>query len=625
MLGGLSTYGTGEPRRWSTDAVALGRWLIPTVPEDEFDRQPCAVAGGRLQLVADVRLDNRPELVARLGMPAHEGAALADSSLVALAWERWREECLQHLVGDYAVAVWDSVDQRLHLARDPLGGRPLFFHHTPKLAAFASMPSGLHALVDIPRAVDEERVALAALLSLDVGDRSFFANVRVVRAGELVTLRRDDVVRRVHWQPESIPPLRLAKPDDYADALREAVDLAVARQLRRIGPAGSQLSAGLDSTCVTTSAALALHSRGEGSRLAAFTSAPREGYDDPSPGGRIGDESALAADVAAQYANVDHVIVRSNGVTPFDHLDRHFALYQQPVLNLCNQVWMDAICDQARARGIRTLLTGHLGNATISHRDSNVLGEMVGAGLMGPALLESLRLVRHGHLSWRGVVAPFRGYVPGPLYGLAVRLLTRHRPIDLSHVTVPHPRLREAQARASSSWGRDRWERPLRGVDLRVTLLRAADMAPYSKGVLAGWQIDLRHPAIDRRVVETCLALPPREFIRGGVPASVYRRAFGSRLPASLLNERRRGGQGVDWHEGATAGRATLAQVLTQMEADDVAQRTLDLPRLRAWVDNWPSGGWEREEVRLPYRMTLLRAVSLGDFLVRANRASLSH
>jgi asparagine synthase (glutamine-hydrolysing) len=623
MLGGLSIYGTGEPRRWCDEAVALGRWLIPTVPEDEFDLQPCAVANGRFQLVADVRLDNRPDLLARLGMAAHDGAALADSSLVALAWERWREDCFTHLIGDWAVAVWDSVDKRLHLARDPLGGRPLFFHHTPKLAAFASMPSGLHALADIPRVPDEERAEQAAIFSLDVGDRSFYAQVRVVRAGELVTLRSNDAARRAWWQFGSIKPLRLARPDDYADALRESLDRAVTSQLRRIGPAGSQLSAGLDSTCVATSAALALRSLGDGgSRLVAFTSAPRQGYDGPAPAGRIGDESALAAEVAAQFSNIDHVIVRSNGTTPFDHLDRHFTLYQQPVLNLCNQVWMDAICDEARARGIRTLLTGHLGNATISHRDSNVLGDMVAAGQTAPALREASLLVKHGYLSWRGVVAPFRSYVPGPLYGLAVRLLTGHRPyIDLSSVTLPHPRLREAQARAVSSWGRDRWARPRPGVDLRVALLRAGDVAPYTKGMLAGWQVDLRHPAIDRRVVETCLALPPREFIRGGVPASVLRRAFGSRLPASLLNERLRGAQGVDWHEAATAGRSTLAQVLTQMEGDVTAQRTLDLPRLRALADNWPSGGWEREDVTARYRMTLLRAVSLGDFLTRANRA----
>ena len=372
---------------------------------------------------------------------------------------------------------------------------------------------------------------------------------------------------------------------------------------------------------MTTSAALALAK--DSSRLVAFTSAPRPGYDLPNPPGRIGDESAIAGDVAAMHPNIDHVIVRSDGITtPFDHLDRNFALYQQPLVNLCNQVWIDAICDQARSRGIRTVLTGHLGNATISHRDSSVLGEMVTAGQTAAALREAALLVRHGYLSWRGFVAPFRNHVPGPIYALAVRLLTRERPeVNLSGATVPHPRLKEAQASAVATWGRDRWGRPRKEVDLRVRLLRAMDTAPFMKGALAGWHVDFRHPAIDRRVVETCLALPPREFIRGGLPASVLRRAVGSRLPASLLNERLRGGQGVDWHEGVTGGRSTLSQVLSQMEGDPIVQRMLDLPSLRRLVDNWPAGGWHREEVRLPYRMLLLRAVSLGHFVVSVNRA----
>ena len=618
MLDGLAIYGTGEPRRWCAEAVALGRWLIPTVPEDALDCQPCAAAGGRFQIVADVRLDNRPELLARLGVAAHEGDGMADASIVALAWERWREDCFTHLIGDYAIAVWDGIEQRWLLARDPLGGRPLFFHHSPHLSAFASMPSGLHALADVPRALDEARVVCSAVLSLDVGDRSFYANIRTVRPGELVTLRGDDVTRRSHWEPASIRPLRLATPDDYAEALRESLDRAVVSQLRRIGPAGSQLSAGFDSSCVTASAALALSASHE--RLVAFTSAPRQGYNGHVPAGRMADESALASDVAARYPNVDHVIVRSDGTTPFAHLDRHVALYQQPVLNLCNQVWMDAVCDAAQARGIRTLLTGHLGNATISYRDPEVLRAMVAGGRAGAAFSDASRLVAGGHLSWLGVADLFSGYVPGPVYGLAVQLMTGRRPqFALSSATVPHPRLRDAQLRAAGSWGRDRWNRLSRNWNGRLALLGAVDVAPYTKGVLANWHVDLRHPAIDRRVVETCLAIPPREFVRGGVPAAVYRRAFGPRLPDSLLNESRRGVQAADWHEGVTAGRSRLAEILTQMEADDMVGGTLDLPRLRALVDNWPYDGWEREEVRLPYRMVLLRAVSLGHFVVRAH------
>ena len=160
MLGGLSIYGTGEPRRWCDEGIALGRWLIPTVPEDAFDHQPCAVADGRFQIVADVRLDNRPELVARLGMSAHEGAALADSSIVALAWERWREDCFTQMVGDYAVAVWDSVEHQPPLSCYPPGGRPLFFHHPPSPAASAPSPSGLHSLADIRPSLAEASVRM---------------------------------------------------------------------------------------------------------------------------------------------------------------------------------------------------------------------------------------------------------------------------------------------------------------------------------------------------------------------------------------------------------------------------------------------------------------------------------
>src|SRR4029079_690021 len=114
---------------------------------------------GRYVLVADVRLDNRDELTDVLQIPTTQARSLCDAAALLAAIERWEESCFEHLIGDYAFALWDGTRRRLLLARDPLGQRPLHYHRGDKFLAFASMPKGLHGLADVPYAPDEDRIA----------------------------------------------------------------------------------------------------------------------------------------------------------------------------------------------------------------------------------------------------------------------------------------------------------------------------------------------------------------------------------------------------------------------------------------------------------------------------------
>src|SRR5438067_3299291 len=145
MLSAQSIYGLDSARDWAGGAVALGCCTSNLLPEDAYDTQPLATESS-LVLIADLRLDNRQELAAKLDIGTSRAAIMCDAALLLAAFERWDDECCAHLVGDYAFAVWDERNQRLVLARDILGSRPLHYHCSADFLAFASMPKGLHAL-----------------------------------------------------------------------------------------------------------------------------------------------------------------------------------------------------------------------------------------------------------------------------------------------------------------------------------------------------------------------------------------------------------------------------------------------------------------------------------------------
>ncbi len=620
MLAAQSIYGVHDSAQWDMGPIAFGRRLFRTLPEDIHDNQPLIGGEGRFVLIADLRIDNRDELITALQISPERARQMADSALLLTAWERWRERCLDRLVGDYAIAVLDRSTMQLTLARDPTGNRPLHYHSSAAFFAFASMPKGLHALPQILRRPDEERIAEHLLLLPEGGPQSFFKDVERVESGCIVTVTPAGLKSRRHWEPQRTL-LKLSGPAEYAEAMRHHLDQAVRSQLRGAGKnVAAHLSSGFDSSAVATSAALGMQP--DGGRVTAFTSVPREGYDGPAPGARLGDEGPIAALTAARYPNIDHVLIRTAGRSPLDNLDRNFFIYERPVLNLCNAVWSNAINDAAKARGLSVLLTGQMGNMSISYDGLTLLPNLVRSGRWLRWLRESAGLVRSGNMRPRSVLVQsfgpymplflwiwlnqtFRGVSSDPTSYAAIR------PERLAALDLPA----RARERALDPHYRPRTD----GFETRLWVIRRIDLGNYNKGTLAGWGIDQRDPTCDRRLLEFCLSVPEEQFLARGESKALARLAFADRLPQEVIMMRSKGYQAVDWHEGLTAARGALGEEIDRLGDCDPAMAAIDLPRLKGMLDDWPSQGWEKEAVLRKYRLAMLRAVSTGHFLRRAS------
>jgi len=395
------------------------------------DTGPLSDAAGRLTLVADLRLDNRGELIAALALDPDKARRLCDAALLLAAWQKWEGACLDRLVGDFAFALWDDAERRLWLARDFLGQRTLHYHAANRFFAFASMPKGLHALAEIPYAPDEERIAEFLALLPDSGTRSFFQGVQRVEPGHVACITFDGrVEQRRYWNPER-RTLRLRSRHAYVEAMRHHLDQAVEARLRRSsGGVGAHLSAGLDSAAVATTAARLL--RPSGDSVIAFTSVPRKGFDGAVPRGRFADEGPLAAETAAFHANIEHVKIASDGRSPLADLDRHFFLREVPMLNLCNGVWINAINAAAKERGIAVMLTAQMGNMTISYHGMQLFSELIRQGRWWAWLRAGRAITRLTAMRWRGFFAQsFGPWTPEPLWA-ALRRLAGNEALALS-------------------------------------------------------------------------------------------------------------------------------------------------------------------------------------------------
>ncbi|MEO9212203.1 MAG: asparagine synthetase B, partial [Caulobacteraceae bacterium] len=417
ILAAQAIYGPHDAGQWAGSEAALGRRLWRLLPEDFHDRQPLVAADGRV-LAADVRLDNRGELEAALGLDPAAAAGRSDAAILLAAWERWETGAFDRLAGDYAFALWDPRRRRLVLARDAMGHRPLHYCATGESLAFASMPKGLLALADSPPAPDLVRLAGFLALDAETGSRSFFEGVERVEPGCWLTAEAGGLRLARHWPPATRP--RPPTDDAVACALRvrALLETAVNAHLRGAGATvGAHLSSGWDSGAVAGVAARLIGARG--GRVIAFTAAPRAGYDLPAPEGRHGDEAPLAAVTAALHPDIEHVVVRASGRSPLAEIDATVFFGDRPVLNPCNQVWFDDIDRAARARGIKVMLTGDFGNLSFSDDGMGGLADLAERGAWRRWAGVSRSLARGG-LPWRTIIgASVAGRLPGwLLHGL---------------------------------------------------------------------------------------------------------------------------------------------------------------------------------------------------------------
>ncbi len=616
MLDGQAIYGH-ESRSRTLGHATLGRRLWPLTPEDAFDTGPLLSASGGLLLCADARIDNRSELAALLSLPEPLDLT-SDSAIVCAAYEAWGDAAFDRLCGAYAVIVWDSERQTLLLARDPLGERPLHYHVGDGFIAAASMPKGLHALPAIPRAARTASMADFLALIPETGTESFFEGVERVTPGHVTVIDRQGRVKScAHWNPP-LEPLHLASDDDYAAAMRAALDDAVACRLRRAsGALGSHLSAGLDSSSVTATAARLSAPE----RLVAFTSVPSGNV--TASHQVIGDEGPLAAATAAMHATIDHVCVATGGASPLAGLDRHHHLFERPVLNPCNAVWTDAINDAAKARGVTVMLTGQMGNLSISHAGMQQLSQLARRGAF-PALFGLMRQMRRRGHRWPGLVAQaFGPFLPSSAWAWIARKFDRA--LDLNRYSALRPEAFDgfAVADRAQQRGLDLSYRPWADSKaMRLWALRRIDLGLYNKGVLAGWGIDLRDPTADRRVIALSLRIPERQFILNGETRSLARRAFADRLPAAVIAERRRGAQAVDWHVGFTNAHSAIGEELAALERNPQSREIIDIDRLMLACTDWPDSDPETEAAQLLYRTAMLRALAAGHFLRKVARTN---
>lgn len=300
MTGIITHRGPDDQGMLFRNGVGLGNTRLAIVDLSSAGHQPMGDPQGEIALVFNGEIYNFREIRKEL---AHTGKyhfrSETDTEVILYAYREWGEQCFEKLNGMFAIALYDFAEEKLILARDRMGKKPLYYGVSGGTMVFGSELKAMLAHPEVKHEVDPAALVKYFLYGYVPTPHAIFRGVRKLEPGTYLAWKRGEAERHVRfWSPDFLPedrrPLSTCLPD-----LEKLIDDSVKRRLIADVPLGVFLSGGIDSSTIAYFAAR--HSAAR--RMQTFSI----GFED-----KTFDESPYAREVA-NYLGCDHTEYQVRG------------------------------------------------------------------------------------------------------------------------------------------------------------------------------------------------------------------------------------------------------------------------------------------------------------------------
>ena len=549
MAARLAHRGPDEEGQYLSDdgrcAIGFRRLAVIDPPRSH---QPLSLPGGRSVVAFNGEIYNYRRLRQELAADGVRFATEGDTEVLPALWERDGLAMLDRLDGMFAFAIHDARANRLLLARDRLGKKPLWYAQLDDRIVFASEAKALLAHPLLRPQVDPAAVGFYLCLGYVPAPRSIWRNIRKLPPAHSLLVEGGELTQRRYW---ALPRASEPMPTEQAlERVRETVFLAVNQRLAADVPLGVLLSGGVDSSIVAALMAVAA-ATGGGAGVRTFTA----GFDES------GFDERPAASAVARHLGTRHteLLVRASDAAGL--LDRLVRQYDEPFAD-SSALALYLVCQAARQH-VTVALTGDGGDEAFAGYEryramdlAQRMGPAAWAATKLAAMLAALvapqdersrlrRLIRFAsamdEVPARQYFAYRRLFAPWQLQ----RMMTpdfyeQSRPGDVAEWFTRLYEAGDPEADDLDPGGEFEDEVAYaQRCDLLTylpdDLLVKADIASMAHG------LELRSPLLDHRVVALGLSLPLECRLRGRQGKAILRDAFAHLLPPEVFERRKSG------------------------------------------------------------------------------------
>ena len=252
MMNKLARRGPDSNGKWLEGKIGFGHQRLSIIDLSSSGSQPMIDSLLKLTLVFNGTIYNYKQLRSRLIGKGYLFFSSSDSEVIIKAYHYWGEDCVNHLDGMFAFAIWDKPSKKLFIARDRMGIKPLYYNLTNKAFTFASNSQAL-LTQDLDKSVNP--IALQQQLSLHgvvPAPNTIINGIKKLKPGTYIVLsEKGDIKEQTYWHPNATRPEGNVSEEDYIARTHELLTAAVTKRMAASDvPIGVLLSGGLDSSLI---------------------------------------------------------------------------------------------------------------------------------------------------------------------------------------------------------------------------------------------------------------------------------------------------------------------------------------------------------------------------------------
>jgi len=548
MMQALEKFPADDVQVWSKENIFFGCHAQWITPESIGEKLPFYDYDRKLTITADAMIDNRKELFDKLGIYHAERKTMPDSKLILLAYSKWEDEVVKHIIGDFAFMIWDEKKQKLFGARDFSGTRSLYYYHDNMRFAFCTVMEPLLKLPYIQKELNEEWLAeyLAIPNMIDAVDvaGTIIKDIKQVPPSHTISIVNGSISVSKYYVLSQDEKIKFKRDDEYIEAFRNIFQKAIDSNLRTFKPVGSQLSGGLDSGSVVSFAAKTL--RKQNKKLHTYSSIPIKGFDDYTPDFYYPDERPFIRSTVEYVGNIEDNYLSKDERNSYTDIDDWLEIIESPYKSFENSFWVKGIFEEASKKGIGILMSGARGNFTIS---------------WGPAydyyvhLLKSMRWILFAQelKRYSRNIGVGRKMFLKPIGKMLFPFLEKEESYRFPILINPGFAAKTNVYEKIANYGIEENGFSKQSIHNQKDFMIDNEFIWNTNGTTftkfsLQYGLLMRDPTNDIRVVNYCKSIPLNQFINSGLDRALIRKATEGYLPDDVrLNHKYKGVQGMDW------------------------------------------------------------------------------
>jgi asparagine synthase (glutamine-hydrolysing) len=540
MKSAIKTDGYSKLNTYIDGQIAMGHLMVRITPEAEYDKQPLKSDCSRYILVGHFRLDYRDELGDKLGLTQKELEQTPDSLLVMKSYQKWGNNCVHHLEGDWSFVLYDFEASLLKCFKDKYGNSALFYSILGEFICVSSTVELFNCIPSISNNPDWHQLIRLSISGLGIElNKTILQNVFRLSPCCFIIVHSNLTIKKVvYFEIQKNSKEKYKNEYDYELDFRSHLSMAIRSRIRGIQKLGISLSSGLDSNAILYFASKEFEFNNRKVHTYTYCNAYLEQIEEKYHK-YISDDFYIRSTLKGNN-NIIPSFLTFNETDFSREFHDSTCQFDTPIVTK-NNFWVKNIITNAKKDNIQILLNGQLGNFTITWNAPNLFITNFLKGNFKYVCKQFLYIQKLNgfsifRIAWINLCLPLLRKVRFDLkylFGLQTKQLIKH---SIFHKSI----LSKAFSKGI--------------IDLKSTSLHFPSLIDTSKIHKAAFQLNAEvtgerwfstgfnkgivtaDPTADIRLTNFIFSLPSRFFFNNGCQKNLFRKILKGRVDDLILN-----------------------------------------------------------------------------------------